>query len=213
MPLLPPRPATKTSVFKSFLLVMFSASKEGGSRGGTSLFFRAGTPSYTHIIRRSSPVLLSLFTSARPQSNTSPHQTCIRGGLPLFSENLRRPLLGNRAFGVGRSRKAGTGFCKGRLGGASFVPALHNLPVGNAKHVYLRHRRPSAGRRDTEKLALMSSIPNQAERNLIFFGDQVLNFKEGIGKGLGQSGHELLEALMRVGLGWHPRDVLNDVIS
>src|SRR5215217_6381215 len=113
MPLLPPRPATKTSVFKSFLLVMFSASKEGGSR--------AGTPSYTHIIRRSSPVLLSLFTSARPQSNTSPHQTCIRGGLPLFSENLRRPLLGNRAFGVGRSRKAGTGFCKGRLGGASFV--------------------------------------------------------------------------------------------
>jgi len=35
---------------------------------------------------------------------------------------------------------------------------------------------------------LMSSIPNQAERNLISFGDQVLNFKEGIGKRLGQSG-------------------------
>ena len=107
-------PLQKHPYSEAFLLVMFSASKEGGSRGGTSLFFRAGTPSYTHYIRRSSPVLLSLFTSARPQSNTSLYQTCIRGGLPLFSENLRRPLLGNRAFGVGRSRKAGTGFCKGR---------------------------------------------------------------------------------------------------
>ena len=94
-----------------------------------------------------------------------------------------------------------------------FAPALHDLPVGNAKDVHLRHRRPSAGRWDTEKLALMSSIPNQAERNLISFGDQVFNFKEGIGKGLGLSGEELLEALKRVGLGRHPRDVLNDVIS
>ena len=61
MPLLPPRPATKTSLFRSFLLVMFSTSTVGGSRGSTSLFIRAGTPSYTHIIRRSSPALLSLF--------------------------------------------------------------------------------------------------------------------------------------------------------
>ena len=97
--------------------------------------------------------------------------------------------------------------------GIPLTPALHDLSVGDAKDVHLRHRRPSAGRRDTEKLALMSSIPNQAERKLNSFGDQILNFKEGIGKGLGQSGQELLEALKRVGLGRHPRDVLNDVIS
>src|SRR5215212_3755714 len=49
--LLPPRSATKTFLFRSFLVVMFSASKEGGSRGSTSSFFRAGTPSYTHYLK------------------------------------------------------------------------------------------------------------------------------------------------------------------
>src|SRR5215212_10350098 len=36
MPVLPPCPATKTSLFRSFLVVMFSASKEGGSRDSKS---------------------------------------------------------------------------------------------------------------------------------------------------------------------------------
>ena len=59
----------------------------------------------------------------------------------------------------------------------------------------------------------MSSIPDHAERNPISFGDQVLNFKEGVGKALAQSGEELLEALKRLGLRRHRRDVLNDVVG
>src|SRR5919112_5201618 len=39
-----PSPNYKTSLFRSFLVVMFSASKIGGSRGSTSYSFRAGTP-------------------------------------------------------------------------------------------------------------------------------------------------------------------------
>jgi hypothetical protein len=59
----------------------------------------------------------------------------------------------------------------------------------------------------------MSSSPGQAERNHIPFGDQVLNFKEDVGKSLRQGGEELLEALKRLGLGRLSRDMLNDVLS
>ena len=45
------------------------------------------------------------------------------------------------------------------------------------------------------KTHLMSTTPVQAERNHIPFGNQVLNFKEDVGKGLRQGGKELLEAL------------------
>ncbi len=97
--------------------------------------------------------------------------------------------------------------------GIPLAPALHDLSIGDTKHMHLRHRRPSAGWRDTEKLALMSSSPDQAECNLIPFGDQVLNFEEDVGKGLGQGGEELLEGPKGLGLGRQPRDVLNDVAS
>jgi hypothetical protein len=46
---------------KLFGCFMFSASKVGGSRGSTSQFFRAGTPSYTHITE--GPARLFFYSS------------------------------------------------------------------------------------------------------------------------------------------------------
>src|SRR5215212_1007840 len=95
MPLLPPRPATKTSLFRSFLVVMFSASKVGGSRCRTSSFFRAGTPSYT-LSKRSSPA--SFFVPRRVLSEMQ--------AATVYTPLPRAVILGNPVSGNQGSRKS-----------------------------------------------------------------------------------------------------------
>src|SRR5215204_83757 len=110
MPLLPPRPATKTSLFASFLVVVFSATKVGGSRGSTSSF-RAGTPSYTHhpkvqpgsssiVHERSARVKYDSSADLPKGQGASIHRESEKG-------NSRKPVAGS-----GASRKLGFRRCR-----------------------------------------------------------------------------------------------------
>jgi len=94
------------------LLVMFSASKVGGSRGGTSLFFRAGTPSYTHHpkVQPGSSFIVHGCTAAVKYKSLSDLPKRRAASIQRESEKTpsRKP-----GFRCGRSRKAGPGPVKG----------------------------------------------------------------------------------------------------
>ena len=66
---------------------MFSTSKVGGSRGSTSLFFRAGTPSYTSHLKvqpGSSSIVNERLTKVKPRSSAN-----LRGRLPFYSPSTQ----------------------------------------------------------------------------------------------------------------------------
>src|SRR5215217_1442285 len=82
---------------------MFSTSKVGGIRGSRTLLSGWHPPSYTHhpaVQPGSSFIVNKRLTKVKPRSSAN-----LRGGLPLFPENPRRVLLGNRASGIRASRK------------------------------------------------------------------------------------------------------------
>ena len=78
--------------------------KVGGTRGSTSLL-PGWHPPPTHHLKvqpGSSFIVNKRLTKVKPRSSAN-----LRGGLPLFPENPRRVLLGNRASAKSHSRKPG----------------------------------------------------------------------------------------------------------